>query len=130
MLIKEWLVSEIHGPDRSRSIDLGLYFTRVKIEVKSVLLTEKRFMPPKRSLMAKNVTVSFLNHVMVFNPILGRKLEVRITEDGSRSRSRSKSRSKSRSRSRGRRSRSDSRNRDSRSKSRSKSRSRSRSRSR
>jgi len=62
----------------------------------------------------------------------GRKLEVRITEDGSRSRSRSKSRSKSRSRSRsrGRRSRSDSRDKDSRSKSRSKSRSRSRSRSR
>jgi len=35
MLIKEW----------------------VKIEAKSVLLTEKRFMLPKRSLMAKNVTV-------------------------------------------------------------------------
>merc|ERR1711931_471076 len=35
MLIKEW----------------------VKIEAKSVLLTEKRFMLPRRNLMAKNVTV-------------------------------------------------------------------------
>ena len=59
MLIKEWLVSEIHGPDRPDLIALTNFDFRVKIEAKSVSLTEKRFMLQKRNLMAKNVTVSF-----------------------------------------------------------------------
>ena len=64
MLIKEWLVPEIHGPDRPDLIALTNMTFRVKIEAKSVSLTEKRFMLPKRSLMAKNVTVSlFLESV-------------------------------------------------------------------
>ena len=35
---------------------------RVKTEAKSVLLTEMRFMLPKRNLMVKNVTVSFIGN--------------------------------------------------------------------
>ena len=51
----------IRGP-RTRSSGSNRpdkYDFRVKIEAKSVSLTEKRFMLQKRNLMAKNVTVSF-----------------------------------------------------------------------